>query len=398
MNTQPLSFSVKQFLLITIVFLVCAEILIQILVFLRSEFQVRFIDWALTLLFLPAIYCANTNRTRFCYIVMTGITYGLCIGALFRFDTTPIRSINTLTIFTAFLLIAAEALYQRRSTLTKLEHTNQELQRAADRANRLARRAEEASKTKSEFLASMSHELRTPLNSIIGFTGILQKNKQQNLTERELNYLQRIMSNSKHLLMLINDVLDLSKIEAGRITVNTSTVSLKRLIEEILSEMESQIKAKKGYVACSVRTPEEVHPLETDPDKLKQVLINLISNALKFTETGCVTIEIVNKPESSGAAYIEVKDTGVGIPGDQLDVIFQSFHQVEDGMQRRYQGTGLGLAISRRLCDLLGYQISVESEPGRGSTFRVHVDGRPTREHSVIKRQEPAAERFPDED
>jgi PAS domain S-box-containing protein len=228
--------------------------------------------------------------------------------------------------------------------------------------------AESASRSKSEFLSSMSHELRTPLNSVIGFTNVLRKNKQGTLREQDLAYLERIHANGLHLLGLINDILDLSKIEAGKMELELAPVALGTLIQETLDELQGNVR--RG-VELTREVPEPLELIETDSRKLKQILINLVGNALKFTEAGSVRVEVVVDPHSRRPACVEVRDTGVGIPPERLDAVFEAFEQAESGTARRFGGTGLGLAISSALARLLGFRIEVESELGVGSAFRV---------------------------
>ncbi len=231
--------------------------------------------------------------------------------------------------------------------------------------------AEAASRAKGEFLANMSHELRTPMNSIIGFANILLKNKAGNLRPQDLTYLERISDNGKHLLALINQILDLSKVEAGRADVMLAPVQLDRLVQETLGELESQLRNKE--VALRADLPPAVAPITSDAVKLKQVVINLVGNAIKFTERGSVTVRLVARREDRAPVCLEVIDTGIGIPADKLETVFQPFQQAESGTARKYGGTGLGLTIARSLCDLLGFRVAVESEVGKGSTFRIHL-------------------------
>ena len=233
-------------------------------------------------------------------------------------------------------------------------------------------RAEEASQAKSAFLANVSHELRTPLNSVIGFANILLKNKGKNLKGHDLTYLERILENGKHLLELIEEVLDLSRIEAGRIEIRRSTVSLQVLIHETLAQLEGKLLGRDIEVTAEL--PSSMKPIETDPGKLKQILINLVGNAIKFTDQGTVNVRVAVEPETRCPVRIDVVDTGIGISQDLQEAIFEPFRQGDERKTRRYGGTGLGLAISRNLCVLLGYSIEVQSEEGIGSTFRIVLD------------------------
>ncbi len=229
--------------------------------------------------------------------------------------------------------------------------------------------AERANLAKSQFLANMSHELRTPLNSVIGFTNVLLKNRGGKLEAKELGFLERISANGRHLLELINEVLDLAKIEAGRMELELQSVDLGELIRETLAQMEGQVKDKD--LALRADIPEGLRPLETDSGKLKQVIINLVGNALKFTERGEVVVEVATLPERSSVSCIRVRDTGIGIPPDRLQAIFEAFQQADGTTTRRFGGTGLGLTISRSLCQLMGYDLKVESTEGEGSVFTI---------------------------
>ena len=236
--------------------------------------------------------------------------------------------------------------------------------------------AEGANRAKSAFVARMSHELRTPLNSVIGFSGILLKNKSGNLRKLELQFLHRIRRNGTHLLQLINSILDLSKIEQGHSSLQIQRVDLRKLVRETIQELGRD--GVERDVQLLVEVPGDAEALATDGGKLKQILINIVGNALKFTETGSVTVAVNVDPRTRKPRAIEVIDTGIGIPPHQLKQIFDEFHQVDDGSARRFEGTGLGLTISRSLTQLLGYRLEVESEVGVGSTFRIRIDVDPT--------------------
>jgi signal transduction histidine kinase/ligand-binding sensor domain-containing protein len=257
-----------------------------------------------------------------------------------------------------------------------LENANKELNELLKELEEKSRqlevarsRAEEANQTKSSFLANVSHELRTPLNSVIGFTNILLKNKGQNLKEQDLTYLERILENGKHLLELIEDVLDLSRIEAGRMDIRRSPVSLEILIHETIAQIEGKLIGKEMAVIAEMPSP--MKPIETDAGKFKQILINLLGNAIKFTDHGSIRVRVAIDQSTRRPVRVDVVDTGIGIPRDQQRVIFEPFTQGDDKKTRRYGGTGLGLAISRTLCDMLGYTMELQSEVGVGSTFSI---------------------------
>jgi signal transduction histidine kinase/CheY-like chemotaxis protein/HAMP domain-containing protein len=228
------------------------------------------------------------------------------------------------------------------------------------------RQLEDASRHKSEFLANMSHELRTPMNAIMGFTRLVMRRGKSILPTREYENLGKILISAEHLLALINDILDLSKIEAGRMEVHSGSVDLEPLVDLCLRTVEPLVKSERLRLVKNIEPG--LAPLFTDQDKLKQVLINLLSNAVKFTEDGTIT---VMARQRDGAIAIDIADTGIGIPSDKLELIFEEFRQVDSSTTRRYSGTGLGLSISRHLARLLGGNITVQSAVGSGSTFTV---------------------------
>jgi PAS domain S-box-containing protein len=244
-----------------------------------------------------------------------------------------------------------------------------EMKLASEALRHAKEAAEEANRSKSQFLTHMSHELRTPLNSIIGFSNILLKNREGRLGPSELSFLGRVLANGKHLLDLINEVLDLAKIEARKIEVAITSVDLVQLVKETIEQQEGLVRDHPVQLRCEL--PERMAPVRTDPEKLKRVLINLIGNALKFTEHGSVTVRVVADGHGRQPVRIDVMDTGVGIASDKLGRIFQAFKQADSGTARKFGGTGLGLTISEALCRLMGYHIEVASRLGQGSTFSI---------------------------
>ena len=234
-------------------------------------------------------------------------------------------------------------------------------------AERMAReQAESADRLKSDFLSIMSHELRTPLVSIIGYNELLLDGVAGSLTEEQVDSLRRINKNSKKLLELINAMIDFSRLEAK--SVEIKEVSVSDLIKEIESETQSLREMSDLNFVWKIES--ELPPVRTDPAKLKVVLKNLIGNAVKFTEKGSVTIDAHNK---DNGIEINVIDTGIGISPEALPIIFESFRQAENFLTRQHGGVGLGLYVVKRLLELLGGTINVESEVGRGSTFRVWI-------------------------
>jgi signal transduction histidine kinase len=226
----------------------------------------------------------------------------------------------------------------------------------------------EANRLKSEFLANMSHELRTPLNGIIGFSEFLVDEKPGSLNHKQKEYLNDVLSNGRHLLQLINDVLDLSKVEAGKMALFPEAFSVRKAIEEVCSALAPM--ADKKSVSIRREVDPAVDSVTLDQQKFKQVLLNLLSNAVKFTGDGG-SVDIVVMPHGSGRLRLQVRDTGIGIRREDVGKLFVEFQQLDSGATRLYQGTGLGLALSKKIVELQMGSIGVESEVGKGSTFTV---------------------------
>jgi signal transduction histidine kinase len=233
-----------------------------------------------------------------------------------------------------------------------------------------SRQLAEASQHKSQFLANMSHELRTPLNAIIGVTEMLREDAEG--LNQDLEPLDRVLGAARHLLTLINDVLDLSKIEAGRMELNLGTFALGPLIDDVVKTIEP-LAAKNGNRVVA-QCDEAIKTMHADQTRVRQTLLNLASNANKFPEKGTVTIDARQRAENGRDwITIAVTDTGIGMTAEQMGKLFQEFSQATSSTASKYGGTGLGLVISKRFCQMMGGDITVESEPGRGSTFTVQL-------------------------
>ena len=266
-----------------------------------------------------------------------------------------------------------------------------EVERLAAALGEANRQLEAASHYKSEFLANMSHELRTPLNAIIGFTRLVMRRSQDVLPTRQYDNLEKILLSAEHLLGLINDILDLSKIEAGRIELHPVEFALAPLVEVCLRTVEPLVKSEQVRLVQEIET--NLSALVADQDKVKQILINLLSNAVKATAAGTITVTARSR---DGEVAIVVADTGSGIPEEALERIFEEFRQVESSTGQPYSGTGLGLPISRRLARLMGGDLTVQSTVGVGSTFTVTLPlgstaAQPTPPHEVLATARSAA-------
>jgi PAS domain S-box-containing protein len=244
-------------------------------------------------------------------------------------------------------------------------------QRVEERTTELAvakDRAESADRIKSAFLATMSHELRTPLNSIIGFTGIMLQELAGPLNEEQHKQLSMVQSSSRHLLALINDVLDISKIEAGQLTLSMTSFELKPSIEKMVNVV-LPLAEKKG-LDLRVDISDDIKTVTTDQRRLEQVILNLMNNAVKFTEKGYVSISCRSE---NNQYLLEVSDTGIGMQAEELPGLFKPFHQIDTGLTRKHEGTGLGLSICKKLLSMMGGTIDVQSQWGQGSTFTIRV-------------------------
>ena len=256
--------------------------------------------------------------------------------------------------------------------LLVVSYVLREAARAEAAAEERGIQLEVASSHKSQFLANMSHELRTPLNAVIGVTEMMLEDARDLQREDEIEPLSRVLNAARHLLALINDILDLSKIEAGRMDLHLETVAVAPLIYDVIKTIEPLAAKNTNQVA--VHCDAAIGTMHADQMRLRQALLNLMSNANKFTNRGIITIDVQQETEN-GRDWITIAviDTGIGMTEEQMGRLFQEFSQASSTTASKYGGTGLGLAISRRFCQMMGGDITVKSEPGRGSTFTIQL-------------------------
>ena len=283
-----------------------------------------------------------------------------------------------------------EAKLRAEELQAETERVKKQLRTAAEGANLMAREAIKAEHSKSQFLANMSHEIRTPMNAIIGFSQVLAD---ENLTTQQKEFVEIIQDSSENLLKLIDDILDLSKIEAGKIYVEIADCPLEKLLTRVESviRLNAEEKGLEFRIAESDSLPKVIR---TDSVRLRQCLINLASNAVKFTQEGHVYINVsLEQGDDGGFIRFDVEDTGIGIPADRQQAIFESFIQVDGSTTRKFGGTGLGLAITKRLTELLGGNLSLTSEEGKGCVFTLRIPAGVDASHTVAPEQQDPAER-----
>ena len=307
----------------------------------------------------------------------------LAFGLHLNLEASPVTSVFSVIAIVCFSTVFAlhSHLQTKRMLRAKQAVQDQKVQleeqaRLVEQARASAEEArdaaESANRAKSAFLANMSHELRTPLNAIIGYSELLEEEVAGGSPEDLVADLQKIRTSGKHLLRLINSVLDLSKIEAGKMTLFVETFDIAKLVEEV-GTTAAPLVEKKGN-RFVVRCDPDLGSLKGDVTKLKQILLNLLSNASKFTENGEIALAVAREADREGNwISFRVSDSGIGMTPEQLGKVFQAFTQADAATTRKYGGTGLGLALSRRFCQMMGGDVTVESVFGKGSTFTVRL-------------------------
>ena len=300
-------------------------------------------------------------------------TIALCISLFMLGGVILIRKYILRQQRIEIKLFESEQKYKELSDQLELRITEKSIQLSQAHIH-----LQESKEVKSDFLSMMSHELRTPLNSIMGFSDILLTGIDGELTQEQKKDAQLIFNSATHLLQLINDILDYSKLESGKLILKPGWLSIETIVSSTVENYEDVIRGKGLYLSNKI--PPDLPPLYSDSQRIDQILSNLIDNAVKFTDQGGMTIEtewtdqqgrtLEQVPEDrKGYLKISIQDTGIGIAEKNISKIFAGFHQTESGVSRRYEGTGLGLAISHNLVELHGGSMGVESQPGNGSRF-----------------------------
>ncbi|MFY8084324.1 MAG: ATP-binding protein [Rubrivivax sp.] len=356
-------------------------------------------DTVISVVLFTAINSANlsTGGVRIAVRGVIAFLVGLLVGGVTAgFQIQPAHSTLTailaavaVSLYTSVFALASylamrraiaaqQTLRERNQVIEQQARELDAARKAAEIERRLAENAREAAEnanqTKSAFLATMSHELRTPLNAVIGYSEMLQEELgDQGAEASVLADLGRIKSAGRHLLGLINDVLDLSKIEAGRVELQFEKLDIAPLVAQVTSTSAPLVAANRNRL--DVRLPDDIGAITADPTRLRQVLFNLVSNAAKFTSEGQIALDVKRQvgPDGVERVHFDVSDTGIGMTEAQIAKLFQPFVQADSATTRKYGGTGLGLVISRRLCRLMGGDVTVTSTPGQGSCFTATV-------------------------
>lgn len=351
------------------------------------------------------------ERVQIVQFVITGLVIVLALGLSMIISLPIVQPLQALTTVTKQI---AQGNYDRQTHITSRDEIGQlaqsidamvqviktretDLREQTNQLRIATAQANEASRVKSEFLASVSHELRTPLNAIIGFSDLLILGVAGELNDKQRHQIDRLRQNGQRLLELVNDVLDLARIEAKRVEISAKPFQPRDLIESIQNQV-APLATKKALEFKNVIDPALPDTLIGDDKRISQVIINLLSNAFKFTEKGQVTLIAAPGKDNPATWSIAVQDTGMGIPPHALDLIFEEFRQVDGSPTRAYGGTGLGLAISRQLTRMMGGQIAVASQLGVGSTFTVTLPIDMSMTDQELAREETAAVRVPVEE
>ncbi|HEX7969022.1 MAG TPA: ATP-binding protein [Stellaceae bacterium] len=341
-----------------------------------------FLPWLLNALLLAFFYLGERPKLRYLVLFLFGLNllgfylaYAVNHAFPERVPTAAMSGLGITSVLSATVYMSMMALYYANvvASQSELEREVQNHRATAIKLREAKEEAEAASRAKSEFLAKMSHELRTPLNAVIGYSEMLLEDAETDGRKaQQIADLRRINSAGKHLLSLVTDVLDLSKIEAGKMELSAHPFDLNTFIDDVAATCRPLVMDNGNDFIVERRG--DLGTVVGDATKLRQAVLNLLSNAAKFTQQGRVTLAAARETVAEGDwIRIAVRDTGIGISRENLPKLFQDFNQAEPSTQSRYGGTGLGLALSRKLCHMMGGEITVESDLGRGSCFTIRI-------------------------